>query len=155
MKVAYLNGQYGFPAGFDHIAGPRGAARTIDEMGARLVASGELVGIYIPESAEGIVATPMQRGRIVGLVRLAPMPSGQTPRDYCYALGDPKPHWPVGWPCEVVHAPPAPQCPFLRDLVLRAKISGMDFQTVVGILHRGPFRVPVKFGDIIAKAFGA
>lgn len=39
MKVAYLNGQYGFPVGFDHIAGPRGAARTIDEMGARLVVS--------------------------------------------------------------------------------------------------------------------
>ncbi len=153
MKVSYVNGQHGFPAGFDHIAAPRSAARTIEEMGSRLVASGELVGIYIPETAEGIVATPMQRGRIIGLVRLLPMPSGLTPRDYYYPLGDPNPHWPVGWPCEVVHAPPAAQCPFLRDLVLQAKIPGMDFQTVAGILHRGPFRVPVMFGEIIAKVF--
>jgi hypothetical protein len=46
------------------------------------------------------------RGKVVGAVKLLPMPTGRNVRDY-YSddLANGKRRWPVGWPGEVVLYP--------------------------------------------------
>ncbi len=153
MKVRYLAGQYGFPRGFNHIATVAKGEKRLMEMGMDLLASGDLVGIYIPEGTETTFSSTAERGRIVGAVRLLPLPQGRTVRDYFYPEHESNPQWPIGWPCEVVLSPPLDVCPSLRSIVDVAYGPG-QLQPFAAQLRSGPIKLIAKVADLVTKRLG-
>ena|SRR5271166_4571957 len=106
-----------------------GAGLNLQRLGDRLAGTPGLVGLYSTESAEDeYQPDPQQKGRVIALVRMLPMPPGKTVADYpsgClkYRL---RGHtllavdrWPLGWPSELVYLQ-LRGAPLLRDLVYEA-----------------------------------
>ena len=104
-----------------------GARLNLEGLGARLAGTPGLVGLYSAESADDdYQPDPQQKGRVIALVRMLPMPIGKTVTDYpsgclkyktsSQTLVD---RWPIGWPSELVYLQ-LRGAPMLRDLVYRA-----------------------------------
>ncbi len=120
MEVIYIEPLYGFDTSVTHIAVGEGKAarKTLLEMGNELAGAQELlIAIYIPESTPQAYGVSDQAGKVIGAVRLLPMPMGHSIDDYFHVDVDGSKRWPCGWPCEVVYAPNAEDCRFLRYIV--------------------------------------
>jgi hypothetical protein len=90
---------YGFERAIGHISVGDKARPTLLQMGTELPGTDKLVAIYIPESTDQTYRPGLQSGRVVGAVRLIPMPPGRTVSDYFYRdLIDGSLRWPIGWP---------------------------------------------------------
>ena len=116
-RIFYLSPAYGFDRNMAHVGAPDIAEVKLREMGESLAGTDGLVGIYIPESTEEAYQPGNMRGRVVGTVKMLPVPSGKGISDYFYRDWDGSLRWPIGWPCEVVHAPNVDDCPYLRSIV--------------------------------------
>ncbi len=109
MKFAWIEPLFYFGRDIDHIAVTPNAEGVLDEMSKELLATGDLIAIYIPEGSENAATIPSTRGRIVGAVRLVEMREGTSTADYADVdIETDKIRWPHGWPCEVVYCPPVP-----------------------------------------------
>jgi hypothetical protein len=105
-----------------------------------------LVGLYVPESCEPEYSDDAdQYGRVVALVRMLPMPPGQTINNYpsgCIEYhdnGQRYDRWPIGWPHEMVfyseHGGPV-----LRDAAL--VLSHIhQYADLVYPMQQGPMRL--------------
>lgn len=140
MEFRWIEPLFGFDADISHIAVPNNAEKRLDAMAADLAGSENLIAIYIPEGTEEIYKPGASRGRVVGAVRLLAMPSANTTADYFHRDWDDSLRWPVGWPCEVVYAPPTDDCPYLRSIVDRLHGPG-SFGPYVGRFKHGPFEL--------------
>jgi hypothetical protein len=135
-----------------HVAASDVAEDTLLEMGRTLVGTDDLVAIYVPQGTEAAYQPGTQKGRVVGAVRLVAMPDGKTIHDYFHRDLDGSLRWPIGWPCEVVYAPPVDRCPVLRSLV--DKHHGANaFQPYVARFHMGPFRLDPKMAKELTAFF--
>ncbi len=152
MQILFLEAMYGFEADHGHIAVPAMAEDKLKEMVARLVGTDDLVAIYVPEGTEDVYRPGDKRGRVMGAVKLLPMPSGKSIRDYYYDDWEKTRRWPVGWPCQVVFAPPIGKCPRLRDLVESLHGPGM-FQPYVARLQYGPIGLDAKMAKALFEIF--
>jgi hypothetical protein len=82
--------------------------QNLERIGNRLAGGRDLVGIYVTESAEPEYnLDAAQYGRVVALVRMLPIPRGQTMQNFksgCMVIKGAKlvDRWPVGCPCETV-----------------------------------------------------
>jgi hypothetical protein len=119
-RVRFIHPMYSFGADYTHIAVPRGEAplAALRNMQQELEGTEDLIAIYIPESTlEHYDSSDREHGRIVALVRLAPMPQGRSEEDYGYPDWDSTDRWPHGWPCTVVRMLQPAEQPTLRGLV--------------------------------------
>jgi hypothetical protein len=146
MRFRYLTALYGLRPNQTHIAVPELGEERLHQMAADLVASEDLVAIYVPLGTEEDYRPGNMRGRVVGGVRLVPMPKGKSTRDYFFDDLDGSPRWPVGWPCRVVYAPAVEECPLLRSIVDAAHKPN-SFQPYVSRLKRALFQVDRKVAD--------
>ncbi len=143
-RLLFLEPMYGFSAEQEHIAVAAKAEDMLKKMAARLVGTDDLIAIYIPEGTEDVYQVGSKRGRVVGAVKLLPMPPGKTIHDYYFDdLLTQERRWPVGWPCKAVFVPPDGQAPVLRTLVEQHFGPG-NFQPYVGRLQYGPIPLERK-----------
>lgn len=121
MAVRWLSPLFSLPVELQQLCVERNAEDKLTEMATELVGSDDVVAIYVPLNAEAAYRPGAQRGRVAGLVRLLPMPSGRTIRHYTQVdLATGALRWPFGWPAEVVRAPQPEQCPTLRNILIAA-----------------------------------
>jgi hypothetical protein len=151
-RLVYLEAMYGFGRDQEHIAVPAKAEAKLKEMGIKLVGKDDLIAIYIPEGTDDVYEVGTTRGRVVGAVKLVPMPRDKTIHDYYFKdFVTQERRWPIGWPCKVVFAPPDDQCPVLRTLVELHHGPG-NFQPYVGRLQYGPIDLDAKMAKaLLAK----
>jgi hypothetical protein len=143
-NLVYLEPMYGFSEDQKHIAVAARAEEKLHEMAKRLVGTDDLIAIYIPEGTDDVYQPGSMRGRVVGAVKLIPMPPGKTIQDYYFTdWGDGNRRWPVGWPCEVIFKPPVEMAPVLRTLVELLHGPG-NFQPYVARLQHGPIALDHK-----------
>lgn len=154
MRFRYLAPLYGFSSDQTHIAVPDLGEAKLLQMAHDLVGSDDLVAIYIPEGTEEVYQPGNRRGRVVGGVRLVPMPKGRSIRDYFFHDWDGSLRWPVGWPCRPVYAPAVEECPVLRSIV-DAVHGPNSFQPYVARLQSGPFSLDRRVADRLDAWFGA
>jgi|SRR6185503_13530884 len=152
MRFQYIEPLYGYDANQTHIAVPETAEKNLREMVADLRDTDDLIAIYVPEGTDDVYQPGAMRGRVVGAVRLLPMPPGRAMRDYHYKDWDGTMRWPLGWPCKAVYSPPVTQCPILRTLV--DKLFGPnDFQPYVARFQHGPFKLDTRMAAELDKLF--
>ena len=154
-RIKYIEPLYGFAADIRHISVGESskAQRTLVKMGQLLPGTADLVGIYIPEMTEDPYRPGKQKGRIVGAVRLVPMPVESSIQDYHYHdVVDGSLRWPIGWPCETVYAPPTDQCPYLRTLVDDLFGRGA-FAPYVKRFQQGPFKLEPRMVEALTTLF--
>ncbi|TMA83999.1 MAG: hypothetical protein E6J74_35045 [Deltaproteobacteria bacterium] len=145
----YIQPLYGYKPDIAHIAVPENCESALEIMAADLLGTDGLIAIYIPEGTEEVYEPGVMRGRVVGGVRLLPMPPGKEMRDYFYPDWDKRMRWPLGWPCKAVYAPPVSECrPLVDDLF------GQDlFQSYVSRFQHGPFKLEAKMAKELDKFF--
>jgi hypothetical protein len=143
---------YAYDSSITHIGVPETAETKLRAMAQDLVGTEDLVAIYIPESTEDVYEPGATRGRVVGGVRLLPMPSGNTMRDYFYRDWDESMRWPIGWPCKAVYAPDVSQCRALRSLVDEL-FGPQSFQPYVGRFQLGPFELERPMANRLDSIF--
>ena len=153
-KLRYIEPLYGFGEGISHIAvGDSAKAQaTLAQMGEELPGTNDLVAIYIPEGTDEAYQAGNQKGRIVGAVRLLPMPAGHSIRNYHHHDIDGSLRWPVGWPCEAIYAPPTDQCPYLRTLT-DDLFGSNSFTPYVKRFQHGPFKLEPKMAAALIGIF--
>lgn len=148
----YIEPLYGYDAAQTHIAVPETAEKTLRAMVSDLRDTDDLIAIYIPQGTDDVYQPGAMRGRVVGGVRLLPMPHGKAMRDYNYRDWDGSIRWPLGWPCKAVYAPPISQCPVLRTFV--DKLFGPnDFQPYVARFQNGPFKLDARMAAELDRWF--
>ncbi|NPC74207.1 hypothetical protein HPP05_31085 [Corallococcus exiguus] len=79
------------------------------------------------------------------------LPAGSDPKDYNFLDFDDMNRWPVGWPCEVVAAPPVTKCPRLGDLVA-AELPQYTFAQYTAMFEHGPFPLQDKMARRLEAA---
>ena len=128
FDLRYIEPLYGFGPDIDHIAvGDNAKARTtLSEMGQELPRTDRLIAIYIPEFTDEAYQPGLQSGRVVGAVRLLPMPLDRAITDYFYHDVDGSLRWPFGWPCEAIYAPPVEECVYLRTVVTWCSVRAVS-----------------------------
>jgi|GEM_PF-2030348 len=152
MRFTYLAALYGFSASHEHVAVPVGADEVLRRMAHEVVGTEDLVAIYIPQGTDEVYQPGNQRGRVVGAVRLVPMPPGRGIEDYFDNDVDGTRRWPVGWPCQVVYAPPTEGCPVLKSLV--ELVHGpRSFQPFVARFQYGPIKLDRGVADKLFARF--
>ncbi len=152
MKLKYLEPMYGFEPEITHVAVPIGAESRLGEMAARLVGTDDLIAVYVPEGTADVYEVPGMRGKVVGAVKLLPMPKGRSTQDYFYNDWDGTRRWPNGWPCKAVYAPPIQKCPLLRTAV--DFLHGLDnFGPYVSRLQYGPIDLDGKMAKYLLGFF--
>ncbi len=152
MRFRYIVALYDLTPDQSHIAVPETAEKMLMKMKCDLVGSDDLVAIYVPEKVKEPHRPANKRGRVVGGVRLVPMPEGRSIRDYFFPEWDPSPRWPIGWPCCVAYAPTIEQCPMLRSIV--EPIHGPDsFRPYARRLRNGPVELDRKVADRLDEWF--
>jgi hypothetical protein len=144
MRFRYIEPLYGFYKEIDHIAVTESATKKLTEMADALVGTDDAVAIYIPETTDDVYEAGNKRGRVVGAVRLLPMPAGKAIADYFYHDWDGKLRWPVGWPCIVVAHAPAEICPTLRTTVTDAHGPNAFYPYVKQFQH-GPSSLTARW----------
>ena len=148
-RLLFLEPMYGFSAEQKHIAVSAKAEDMLKKMAARLVGTDDLIAIYIPEGTDDVYQVGSQKGRVVGAVKLLPMPPGKTIHDYYFDdLITQKRRWPVGWRCKAVFVPPNEQAPVLRTLVEHLFGPG-NFQPYVGRLKYGPIELEPRMAEAL------
>ena len=155
MGFRYIQPLYGYDAGISHIAVPETGEKQLRTMAEDLSGkNNDLVAIYIPEGTGEAYEPGDKRGRVVGGVRLLPMPRGKVIRDYFYKDWDQTMHWPVGWPCKAVYAPDdVSQCPHLRALVEELWSRPDSFQPYVARFQLGPFELDHRMAEKLDRVF--
>lgn len=143
---------FDFKPNFTHIGVPKTARESLLAMVTELVDTSGLVSIYIPESTEDVWNANSARGRVVGAVRLIDMPSDRAIDDYFYDDWDRTRRWPIGWPWQVIYAPPVLECPRLRDHVEFLFKSG-NFGPYVSRFQNGPFRLEPDMREQLNRDF--
>jgi len=116
MGFRYIQSLYDYEPGIRHIAVPERGKEKLRSMTDNLSGTDDLVAIYIPEGTEKVYEPGDKRGRVMGGVRLRPMPRGKAIGDYFYKDWVGTMRWPLGWPCKAVYAPEVSECPHLRFL---------------------------------------
>jgi len=154
MKFLYLTPLYGFGPDHRHIAVPANAEKKLREMGDRLAGADDAVAIYIPEGTDDVYQVGNMKGRVVGAVRLDPMPLDKDIQDYFYKDLDGSLRWPIGWPCTAVYAPPPHDCPVLRSVVTDAH-GPTAFRPYVRRLLQGPVDLDPKVRNRLERWFEA
>jgi len=161
MRVRWIDSKFGFGIGQTEICVPAIARSSLLEMGGALAGTDGLVAIYIPEGTDDVYQVGNMRGRIVGAVRLLPMPRGRSIDDYRSFDWDEKAinpewdgraRWPIGWPCQVILAPAIECCPILRSLVDIAH-PGAPYGSYAAQFQHGPFRLGFEMGRLVQNAF--
>jgi len=151
-RIYYLSPAYGFDETLAHVGAPENAEARLREMGECLAGTDGLVGIYIPESTEDAYQPGNMRGRVVGTVKMLPMPIGKDISDYVYKDWDGSLRWPIGWPCEVVHAPGVDVCPYLRSIV--QDLHGPNaFAPFTSQFQHGPIKIMPDVSKAILAYF--
>ena len=161
MKVRWLLAHYGFSSKHSHIAVPANARGKLMQMVGKMSGTDDLVGIYVPEGADDVYEAGAMKGRIVGAVRLLPMPPGKRPEDYFYhdILQTPNetPRWPFGWPCAVVLNINPESITTLRTLVCmahpRTSFGAYAVQFQQGPLELG-FEMSMNVNNELIDLFG-
>jgi len=155
MRYRYFEAFYGFSPTMSYIAVSKSARAKLDRMAEELLRSGDLIAIYVPIGSDPCYpAAKGLGGRVVGSVRLIPMPLAGSVEDYFH--DDPvtgQRRWPIGWPCEVVDAPPTEHQPMLRDLVHKVYNGKVDFSAYTDSFRTGPFKISRDMSAAIARCF--
>jgi hypothetical protein len=148
MKIRYLEAMYGLGPDQSHVAVPVDAEKKLERMARDLVGTEDLVAIYVPLATPEIYdPKSVLRGKVVGAVKLLPMPEGHTTRDYFFDdLADGKRRWPFGYPCDVVLYPRAERRFDLKPLIELVHGSG-QFATYAKMFQSGPVEVRPDLGD--------
>ena len=152
--IRWVSPHYGFTADCAHIGAPANARAALTAMAADLVGSPGMVGVYIPEGTADVYQAGGMKGRIVGTVRLLPMPPGRSIDDYFYNDWNGSRRWPIGWPCQAVYAPPFIECPALREHVETLFGAG-SFGGYVGQFQRGPFSLDPAMRERLNRDFAS
>lgn len=151
-RFRYIEALFGFAPDQSHICVPAGADHPLERMVDDVLGTKELIAIYIPAGTADVYKVNEMRGRVVGAVRLLPMPKGRTTADYSYKDWDGTLRWPIGWPCEAVYAPPVDQCPLLKPIV--EMLFGPDlFRTYTARFQQGPFPLESNVARELEKRF--
>src|SRR3954447_22540853 len=109
--IRWMTAFYRFRPECAYVGVPERGRAALLEMAADLVGTSGQVAIYVPEGTEDVYRPGPARGRVVGAVRLLPMPTGRRVEDYFYNDWDGSRRWPIGWPCQVVYALAEAECP--------------------------------------------
>lgn len=151
--ISYITPAYGFDDQITHIGAPENAREKLQHMGDDIAGTPQLVAVYIPLGTDAAYQVGNEAlGRVVGTVKLLPMPEGKTINDYTYKDLDGTLRWPVGWPCKAVHAPEVSECPSLRSIV--DMVHGFDsFQPYTSQFQHGPFKLDLKVKQQIETWF--
>ncbi len=153
-SICWLQALCRFGEDCGHIAVPEMGLARLREMADEIVESNDLVAIYVPEGPATAYESEEKLGRVVGTVKLVPMPFGRSEHDYqCPDPMDQYLRWPYGWPCRVVHAPQPHQCPLLSDLVKEAYGPGAAFRPFVAPLCYAPMRLVAEMSRILERYF--
>lgn len=152
MKFRWIEPLYGFAPDLEHVAVPASAERILLKMADELVGTDDLVAIYIPEGTDEAWEADSMRGRVVGAVRLLEMPKGKEINDYPHRDLDGSLRWPIGWPCEVVYAPPVELCPVLRSEV-EYVFNQEAFKPYVARFQHGPFPLEKRMAAWLERRF--
>jgi hypothetical protein len=105
-----------------------------------------LIALYVPLTHDPIFnpkALAVERGRVIALARLLPMPTGQTIdhyrsdelKFYRNELIDP---WPIGWPCVIVF--------FSHD-------GGPPLRDITGFMNHKDFTSQLQFGPVDMRRY--
>jgi hypothetical protein len=155
MRYRYFEAFYGFSPTMSHIALSKSARAILNRMAEELLHSGDLIAIYVPIGSDPCYAAAKGLGgRVVGSVRLIPMPPARSEKDYFHE--DPvtgQKRWPIGWPCAVVDAPPPERQPLLFDLVHEVYRGKVDFVDYTRSFRSGPFEISREMSAAIARSF--
>jgi hypothetical protein len=152
MRFRWIEPMYGFKVENGHVAVPANAEAALREMAGELAGTDDLVGIYVPEGTDEVYEVGAMRGRVVGAVRLLPMPEDKSIEDYFFKDWDDSLRWPIGWPCAPVYGPPVEDCPVLRTQV--EYVFGTEaFGSYVARFQHGPFRLEPKMADRLGDLF--
>jgi len=154
MRFRWIEPMYGFEVEDGHVAVPANAEAALLEMAEDLGGTDDLVAIYVPEGTEDVYEPGAMRGRVVGAVRLLPMPENKTIDDYFFKDWDDTLRWPIGWPCAAVYAPPVEHCPILRTQV-DDLFGPASFGPYTARFQNGPFRLEPKMADRLGSLFKA
>jgi hypothetical protein len=130
-----------------------GSGVSLQRMGDELGGTDHVAAIYIAKRAPDRFGAAAFRGRIAGVVRLAPMPPGRTMLDY-FETAEPADvgRWPLGWPVAAWLRFPEPEPPRLDDLA-RSLCGDHAWRTLYPLLQGGrPVRVA---GESPFAALGA
>lgn len=152
MGFRYIEPLYGYDSNLTHIAVSEKAEKALLRMVEDLLGTDYLIAIYIPEGTEDVYQPGAMRGRVVGGVKLLPMPTGKVTGDYFYKDWDGTIRWPLGWPCKAVYAPPVSQCPVLRTRV-EMLFGPNNFQSYVARFQHGPFGLETRMAADLDKFF--
>jgi hypothetical protein len=157
FELSYIEPLFGFDPKMSHIAvcDSDDARTVLSEMGRTLPETNRLIAIYIPLGVAPGYGYNSQAGRVVGAVRLLPMPTGRSIYDYYHHDElDPerRKRWPTGWPCETVYAPPADQCLYLRTVIDTVYGAGR-FQPYASRFQYGPFRLEPQVAAMLLRHF--
>jgi len=150
--IRWITAFFRFGAACRHVAVPENGRAALLDMAGDLVGTTGQVAIFIPEGTEDVYRPGPARGRVVGAVRLLPMPPGGRVEDYFYNDWDGSRRWPVGWPCQVVYAPAVAESPTLRDHVEHLHGPG-SFGGYVSRFQRGPFALEQAMRERLNRDF--
>lgn len=138
----------------EHISVYKNARSALQDMANELLETGGQVALYLPETAEFIEIPEEERGRVVGLVELLPMKTGQCMEDFGRDHWDGTRRWPIGWPCRMVCAPPVLQCPYLREHYTSLTKDSGGFGGYVRRFHDvGPFALEARMRTSLNRDF--
>ncbi|RYD70544.1 MAG: hypothetical protein EOP84_26510, partial [Verrucomicrobiaceae bacterium] len=102
MKITHLKAMFGLDPSEGHVSTPKGTEGQFLRVARQIQGhADQLLAIYVPESTRPVYCSPEFIGRVVGAVRLLPLPAGREPQDYNFLDFDGTNRWPVGWPCKV------------------------------------------------------
>ena len=151
-NIRWITPLYGFGVDCEHLGLSERARSKMIEMASELIDGGGLVAIYIPEGTQSVYGAGGACGRVVGAVRLLPIPSGKNVEDYFYDDWDGTRRWPIGWPCEVAYAPVVERCPALREHVEHLHGRG-SFRGYVRRFQQGPFELDPVIRERLNRDF--
>ena len=152
MKITHIKAMFGLDPSERCVSTPERTEKQFLRIARQIQGhEDQLLAIYVPETTLPVYCAPEFTGRVVGAVRLLPLPVGSVPEDYNFLDFDGTNRWPIGWPCEVVAAPPVTKCPRLRDLVA-AELPQYTFAQYTAMFSHGPFALQDKLARRLEAA---
>ena len=135
-----------------HIGVPGSGRSALQKMADELIGTQGQVALYVPEGTDEVYRPGDKRGRVIAAVKLLEMPPGRKMDDYFYDDWDGKRRWPIGWPCQLILAPPQHECPPLRDHVEHLFRTG-SFGPYLARLQKGPFSLDAAMRERLNRDF--
>lgn len=140
MGIKWITSLYGFDADIKHFSVPRGGKKGLLDMYAEMQGSKHTVAIYIPLKTPPVhKKSRKSKGKIVGLVRVLPLPAGKGVDDYPTPDYFENKSYPYGLPCEVALAPDVEKCEMLRKAI--DIVGEYDLAAFASALHARPMRI--------------